>query len=1197
MECQKCYSPIRNGIKFCENCGVKLEIGCPVCNAKLPMGVNFCGECGYKLSLQKKTITKKVSFEEKLKEIQKYLPKGLTEKILSRKDRIEGERKQVTVLFCDMQGFTPMVEQLGAESAFSTMDQIYELLIHKIHDYGGTVNEMTGDGILALFGAPIAIEDPPQRAIRSAYAIHRAVTKFNDARQAYGITMPTVKMRIGIHSGPVVIGSLGNDLRVEFKAVGDTVNIASRLEGLADPGSTYVSEATFKMAEGFFRFEAVGSKRIKGKIEPVNVYRVISPSTRKSRFDVSAERGLTALVGRERELELLLDGFQRVKSGKGQAFSIVADAGLGKSRLLYEFRKAVTNEDVTFIEGRCLSYSKSVAYHPVIDILKANFDIQEDESDESIREKIESGLKLIHADVTICLPYLMDLLSAGEKDFQPKHSSPEINKDRMNDTLVRIAIQGAEIRPLIMAFEDLHWIDKNSEDTLKAWLNAISGLKVMLIFTYRPQFVHTWGGKSYHNQLNLNRLSNRESLDMVRQLLRTDQVDRSFEEFILEKSEGVPFFIEEFITSLKDLELIEHQNGTVFLHRRISPDTIPGTIHDVIMARVDTMPEGAKEVLRIGSAIEREFSFQVIKRVMGISKHELMSHLSVLKDAELIYERGIFPDSIGVFKHALTQQVVYDSIVTDKKVKIHEAVGNAIEVVFANNLDDYYAILSEQYCKCENLKKCVCFSIKTGDRAASLFAWHEARRNYEAALCRLEAADSEQKADVLSKLAIVTMFELDVEISLKYALSALELFETLADRKNQLSMLMHIQSIYTGGYMDGSKEDNAIRYLKKAAEIVENEPDTVEKGLIYQRTAHLYLHRGNPAKTLEWATTAEKLFATMGVTMGTSIGTAKAYVGQIEEGLFYNEKNWEPVLQAGNPLIIAIIGHEISLCRALCKDVPNGRIWGERILPEVTRAGQRFEGFLLRPLTMIYVLSGEVAKSTRVCRKEIDIEKNTLMSCFFEDGACVGLYYLRRGEWSLAENYLDWAIDVHRQRNNVAALGACYFVYGSLCLAQKRYQKAEKHLIMSLEICRNGGNVLFELWVLPILCELYLKSGDTQSAESYLSEGMDLLTPDQNWFGLPGAIHLAKAMLESRFQNWDDAIFSFQKAIELNRQYELAWDEAKVNFEMADMLLKMDRSKAREDACDRLKSAKEIYHRIKAKMDCELVREKLNAIV
>ncbi len=349
MKCPKCQFENRAGAKFCKKCGAKLELVCPSCGHAYEHDSTFCDECGHSLSLLSEPTPKDLSFDEKIDKIQRYLPKGLTEKILSQRDKIEGERKQVTVMFCDMEGFTQFTERLGPEGAYSIMDEIYEILIHKVHDYEGTVNEMTGDGIMALFGAPIALEDAPQRAIRSAMAIHREMGIFSDKTRQEKEGIPPLKMRIGIHTGPVVVGTLGNDLRVEFKAVGDTVNLASRVESLALPGATYVTEETFRLAEGLFRFEALGQKEVKGKEEPVNVYRVIAPSTRRTRFDVSAERGLTPFVGRERALELVLDGFQRAKTGRGQAFSIMAEAGVGKSRLLYEFRKAVTNEDVTFL--------------------------------------------------------------------------------------------------------------------------------------------------------------------------------------------------------------------------------------------------------------------------------------------------------------------------------------------------------------------------------------------------------------------------------------------------------------------------------------------------------------------------------------------------------------------------------------------------------------------------------------------------------------------------------------------------------------------------------------------------------------------------------------------------------------------------------------------------------------------------------
>jgi class 3 adenylate cyclase/DNA-binding transcriptional ArsR family regulator len=722
MKCPKCQTENPENLKFCGECGAKLEKICPHCNASNPPQFKFCGECGHDLGLPSKPIPKELSFEEKLAKIQRYLPKDLTQKILAQRDRIEGERKQVTVMFCDMEGFTSLTEKLGSEEMYSVMDQVYEILIHKVHDYEGTVNELTGDGIMALFGAPIALEDAPQRAIRSALAIHREINKFSDQLKSEK-KMPPIKMRIGIHTGPVIVGTLGNDLRVEFKAVGDTVNLASRMESLAEPGTIYVTEETFKLTEGFFRFECLGEKQVKGKEEPVNVYQVIAPSTRRTRFDVSAERGLTPFVGRERELELLLDGFQRAKLGKGQAFSIISEAGCGKSRLLYEFRKAVSNEDVNFLEGKCLSYGRGVAYHPVIDILKSNFDIQEREGDHEIREKVKKGLRLIGVDEPSTLPYLLELLSVKDSGIDQISMSPEAKKDRINESIKRIVIKGSEIRPLIIAFEDLHWVDKSSEDAVRNHLDSIPGSRVLLIFTYRPEFVHTWGAKSYHNQLTLHRLSNRESLGMVNHILGTREIEKRLEELVLEKTEGVPFFIEELIKSLNDLKIIEKKENVYRLSKDIHQVAIPSTIQDVIMARVDSLPERAKEVLQVGSVIEREFSYPLINRVTDLPEKELLSHLSILKDSELLYERGIYPQSNYIFKHALTREVVYDSILAKRKKKLHEEIGNAIEELYKDNLGEQYEVLSEHYFLGENHSKAAEYSrlaSRKAEKTASL---------------------------------------------------------------------------------------------------------------------------------------------------------------------------------------------------------------------------------------------------------------------------------------------------------------------------------------------------------------------------------------------------------------------------------------------------------------------------------------------
>ena len=725
MKCPQCQAENPEGLKFCGECGVSFERTCPNCNSINPPKFRFCGQCGHQLPFPANQPLQEPFWDEKLRKIQKYLPTGLVKKVLAQKGKIEGERRQVTVMFCDMEGFTPLVEKLGPEEAYGLLDKVLEILIHKVHDYEGTVNQMTGDGVMALFGAPIALEDAPQRAIRSAHAIHLEMARFSDnLKQEKGLW--PIKMRIGINTGPVVIGTLGNDLRVEFTAVGDTVNLASRMEGLAEPGTTYVTEETFKLTEGLFRFEALGEKQVKGKEMPVKAYRVIAPSTRKTRFDISAERGLTPFVGRERGLGLLLDGFERVKEGRGQAFSIMGEAGVGKSRFLYEFRKAVANENVTFMEGKCLSYGRGMTYHPIIDIIKSNFDIQEEDTNSEIREKVRGGLKLLGVDESSALPYILELLSVKDSGIDKISMSPEARKERIMEALKQIVLKGSQIRPLVIAIEDLHWIDKSSEDILKYFWEIIPGARVLLVFTYRPEFIYTWGGQSYHNQITLNRLSNRESLFMVCHILGTPEIDKDLESLILEKTEGIPFFIEELLKSMKDLKMIERTNGKYQLSKDIHTVLIPSNIQDVIMARVDSLPDAAKTVLQTGSAIEREFPFDLIKRVTGLPEHQLLAHLSTLKRSELLYQRGIDPQISYIFRHALIREVLYDSILSRRRKEVHEKIAKAIEELYKDNLAEHYEVLAQHFFMGENYASAAEYFRLAGRRAEKAVSFPDA---------------------------------------------------------------------------------------------------------------------------------------------------------------------------------------------------------------------------------------------------------------------------------------------------------------------------------------------------------------------------------------------------------------------------------------------------------------------------------------
>jgi class 3 adenylate cyclase/tetratricopeptide (TPR) repeat protein len=1104
MKCPKCQFINRDGAKFCNECGHRFEIACPDCGAANRSGSKFCDECGQSLSRPAEPAHRDLSFDEKIAKIQRYLPEGLTEKILSQRDRIEGERKQVTVMFCDMEGFTALTEQLGPEEAYSVMDDVYEILIHKVHDYEGTVNEMTGDGIVALFGAPIALEDAPQRAIRSAMAIHREMTRFSDKMRKERAGALPLKMRVGIHTGPVVVGTLGNDLRVDFKAVGDTVNLASRMEDLAAPGTTYVTEETFKLTEGLFRFEALGAKEIKGKEQAVNVFQVIAPSTRRTRFDVSAERGLTPFVGRERELEILLDGFERAKAGRGQAFSIVAEAGLGKSRLLYEFRKAVANEDATFLEGKSLSYSRGIAYHPITDILKSNFDIKEDEGTRQITEKVRQGLKIMDVDETRTLPSLLELLSVEENGVERIEISPEGRKQRTIETIKTIVLKGSEMRPLIIAFEDLHWADKNSEDVLRALLETIPSARVFLIFTYRPEFVHTWAGKSYHSQLTLSRLSNRESLAMANNFLGTEYVDRNLEELILEKTEGIPFFIEEFVRSLKALNIIEEKNNEVHLAKDVQEVTIPSTVQDVIMARVDSLPAGAKEVLQTGAVIDREFSYELIRRITDLPEQELLSRLSGLKDSELLYERGIYPQTTYIFKHALTREVAYNSLLVRRRNEIHGIIGQAIEGLYSARLEEYYELLAYHYVRSEHKAKAVEYLLLANQEAVKANAAAEGKAYFDEAMSLLDTLlDTKEHREQRISLLVKQRHVFEQLLQLPEYHEVLRRYEPLVStiRNPALEGAFYARLAYCEllhGFLDQS-----LKTAAKARELCEsagNEQDAVQA---QGTAAWAHLMRGNFELVLDIKEKVvprmDKRFPLLLYVRAMSVASrACVELGRWDDALAEAQKGIEAAQLFADDSQISFAAWTISSVYSDKGDLSQAIEYGELAAEKASTPGYRSWaesslawsrcrlGFLdegiealaglvsmhraarsmlmqLRYTPLLaeaYILAGESSKAKQTCEELFELAK------WCEARPFLGSAHRLSGEIALhsdptqAASHFEQAISIFRELKAENHLALAYSGMGRFYKQQGNTEQAREYLTKALEIFERLGTLI-----------------------------------------------------------------------------------------------------------------------------------------
>jgi len=495
MKCLQCQFQNPEGLTLCSKCGAKLEKVCSRCSFRNPPQFKFCGECGHDLNFQKEQTHGELSFDEKLERIQKYLPGGLTQKILTQKGKIEGERKQVTVMFCDMVGFTSLTERLGPEEIYTLMDQVYEILIHKVHECEGTVNEMTGDGIMALFGAPIALEDACQRAIRSAFAIHREINRIGDQLKSEK-RIPAIRMRIGIHTGPVIVGTLGNDLRVEFKAVGDTVNLASRMEGLADPGTTYVTEDTFKLTEGFFHFEALGKKKVKGKEEAVSVYKVLSAKDDVHRSRLGSERMIySEMVGRENELHRLELQLMKVINGQGSIVNIIGEAGIGKSRLVAELKKCEMMKDVSLLEGRAISIGGKLSFHPITDLLKQWMGIRQDDDQVAAFCKLQNAVRnLLPEEAGEALAFLATLMGialSGNYAERVKGLGGEALEKLILKSLRDLLIRAAERTPLIIVMEDLHWADTSSLQVLESLFRLVETQRILFINLFRPGFPET----------------------------------------------------------------------------------------------------------------------------------------------------------------------------------------------------------------------------------------------------------------------------------------------------------------------------------------------------------------------------------------------------------------------------------------------------------------------------------------------------------------------------------------------------------------------------------------------------------------------------------------------------------------------------------------------------------------------------------
>ncbi len=540
MHCPQCQHANPAEARFCNACGAKLEAVCPACSQVNPPGSRFCNACGHNLA---QPPAPAASFASPTS----YTPKHLAEKILTSRSALEGERKQVTVLFGDVADSSQLAQQVDPEVMHQVMDQVLRLMAEAVHRYEGTVNQYLGDGLMALFGAPVALEDHALRAVQAGLALQETISGYNAQLQRDHEVQ--IRLRLGLNTGLVVVGRIGDDLRMDYTAVGNTTHLAARLQALAEPGTMLITEATHRLVEGYVHSEALGPVEVRGQHGPVTIYRVIA-RRRRTRLEISAERGLTQIVGRQRERALLHDCLARAEAGRGQVVGIVGEAGVGKSRLLHEFQASLEPSRATWLAGHCVGYGQGTPYLPILEILRTNFQIEDGDNPLQIQEKLRQGVHQLDPALEGILPSLRELLTVSGEDEALKHLSPKEKRQKTFEAMRALTVTGSQRRPHVVVLEDLHWIDQSSEDYLVFLIESLAGMPLLLLTTHRPGYTVRWADKAYYTQIALDVFTEQEAEAMAATLLGTHDLPADLLQLIQEKAGGNPLFIEEVTHSL-----------------------------------------------------------------------------------------------------------------------------------------------------------------------------------------------------------------------------------------------------------------------------------------------------------------------------------------------------------------------------------------------------------------------------------------------------------------------------------------------------------------------------------------------------------------------------------------------------------------------------------------------------------------------
>jgi class 3 adenylate cyclase/tetratricopeptide (TPR) repeat protein len=1110
MKCVKCQSENREGVKFCEECGAKIELVCPGCGVRILGDKKFCGECGYDLKTRREPTP--INYSQP----QSYTPKFLEDKILTSRSTMEGERKLVTVLFADVANFTTLSEKLDAEEVHMIMDGCFQLLMDEIHKFEGTINQFTGDGVMALFGAPLAHEDHANRACHAALSIQRSLGEYGEkVARDYGVEF---KMRIGVNSGPVIVGAIGDDLRMDYTAVGDTTNLASRMESMARPSSVLLSQNTHRLVKDYFDVKSLGKVEVKGKSEPQEVFELVKAGGAATRIEASVARGLTKFVGREKDMAALMEAFEKVKNGAGQVVGIVGEAGVGKSRLLLEFKKRPVQGEFTYLEGRCIHYGGAIPYLPILNALGTYFGLVEGERETLVRKRVTERVLGLDDNLADILAPIQELLSLKVEDEGYLQLEPKQRKERIFEGLRNLLIRTSQERPLVLAVEDLHWVDKTTEEFLDYIIGWVANVNILLILLHRPEYTHRWGSKSYFNRIGVDQLTLKSSAELVRAILEGGEAAPELNAIILNRAAGNPLFMEELTQTLLENGFVGKEQDQYILVRKVSELQTPDTVQGIIAARIDRLEENLKNIMQVAAVIGREFAFRILQSTVGM-REELKTHLLNLQGLEFIYEKSLFPELEYIFKHSLTQEVAYNSLLSSRRRDIHKRIGSAIEELYADRLEEFYEMLAYHYSNSDDSVRAVHYLKLSGGKAMSRYSPVEAFRFYKDALGVLKRMpgtiqNKKEQIGVMLSIGDSARILSFPEDSFELLQEGEALCSDLGDKRS--SALIHS---YLGMYYS-SKRGNAPLGMKFQQDAFEAAEDLQDNEIMIQIGANLCLSYDFAGEYRKIVQAAPKVIALLEKApkkfeffdtlvdlhplLIALYGHALGYVGKFTQGEKECEKALILAQQGGNPYSLGWAEFMFG-----CQYIPKGD--GEKAVKHLQNSIVYFEKLqAVSPLQVAwsllaqgYNLLGQSGKAAEYLQKMLKLQADIKSPGFLSLGhLALSSAHLNSGHLNEAKVHAEQALNLGQANNEKYCEGLGWIQLGRIIgkMEASRIDEAEEFML-------NGMKILKDLETKPAyatgcfsLCELYLKSGR-------IEKGLEVLRRCEEMFSRMGMDH------------------------------------------------------------------------------------------